>query len=189
MRLRARVVWIALPLTLVVVVLGAAVGLLLKVRADQNRQLDNLYDYQAPIFIWDKEVLSEGVETSKPIPQVPVQLPDGHVEVNKAIVLERGDWDGTSFVKSSDGKWFALTLLEDGEAKGTAVGLLLPEGYGAAVTCKPPKPPPPPNPLPPTSVFNCFFIVTLEADGGVRVHWTMFHRGSESGLEGHGSHG
>ena len=173
---------------LAIAVLGLTGITLASLRSAHAKQgvLENLYNYEAPIFVWDREVLRSGEMSSAVINQARIKLADGHIESDKAVQIRRGDWADGRFTDSPHGAWFMLTLFKDGQVKGTAVGQLLQQGYGAAETCKPPKPPPKPSPLPPivSETFDCYFIVTLQPDDGVEVRWTMFH-GADSGSISH----
>ena len=159
------------------VVIVALIGLtlfLLRAISSKNRDLEALFNYEAPTLIFDKVALPVGASASEVMKQVPVRLPDGEVEDNKAIIVARGDLSEGNFVQNPQGERFMLTLLVDGEPKGTATGLLLPGGFGTAIWCRDADGGG--DHAHGASGFNCFFKVTLEPDGAVRVHWTMFHR-------------
>ncbi|HXV87655.1 MAG TPA: hypothetical protein VD710_01025, partial [Nitrososphaeraceae archaeon] len=146
---------------------------------DPTRILDGIVEYEAPIFVWDKEVLKKGETTSEQIKQTPIKLPNGGTEDNKAIMVKRGDWvtsdRGSGFVLNPEGKNFEITLFANGVEKGKASGILLKPSYGCAMWCRDAKPGEVVSNPELTGEFNCYFKTTLKEDGGVQVLWTMLH--------------
>jgi len=147
---------------------------------DSDKILDGLINYEAPIFVWDKVVLKKGQMVSEEIKQTPINLPDGGVEDNKAIMVSRGDWmtsdKGSEFVNNAEGKSFEITLLANGEEKGKASGLLLPgEGWGCSMWCRDAMPGQTTTNPDAVGEFNCYFKTVLQENGGVQVLWTMLH--------------
>ena len=131
--------------------------------------------YEAPVKVWEKELLAPGVSSSAIMPQIPIERMDGTLEDNKAIMIERGDWvfsdNDSKFIQSSNGEWFKINLIVDDKLKGSSTGLLLTQGYGTAIWCRDALP----DPSASSNKFNCYFKVTLQNNGGVGVLWTMFH--------------
>jgi hypothetical protein len=156
---RAKVLW--LVSIAAIVTLGAG-GCAFR----EREELKRLANYEAPIFVWEKQVLAPGRAVSDVLKQAPIRLADGKTEENKAIQVRRGNPVGAQFVDDPSGKWFAITLLVDGQPKGMGSGVLLPEGFGTAIWCR--------DALT-ASEFNCYFRTTLQEDGGVKVRWTMLH--------------
>jgi len=147
---------------------------------DSGKILDNLIKYEAPIFVWDKEVLKKGQMVSEEIKQAPINLPHGGVEDNKAIIVGRGNWvtsdKGSEFVYNAEGKNFQITLLANGKEKGKTSGLLLPgPGYGCSMWCRDAKPGETTTNPEAVGEFNCYFKTILKENGGVQVLWTMLH--------------
>jgi hypothetical protein len=50
-----------------------------------ERDLGNLANYEAPVFVWDEIVLEKGENRSDLLKQTPIKLQDGRIEDNKAI--------------------------------------------------------------------------------------------------------
>jgi len=146
---------------------------------DPVKILDGLVKYEAPIFVWDKEVLKPGQTTSEMIKQAPIKTPDGGTEENKAIVVKRGDWAsserGSGFILNPEGKNFEITLFANGVEKGKGSGLILKDSYGCAMWCRDAKPGEVVSNPELAGEFNCYFKTTLKDNGGVQVLWTMLH--------------
>jgi hypothetical protein len=145
--------------------------------------IQNLSNYRAPILIWDKIVLKSGEVVSPVLKQIPVKLANGQLEENKAVVVSRGNYVNTSkgseFTRDPEGKWFQIELIKNGVTEGVSTGQLQPNGWGSADWCGPPNSVVGAANLEDAKleVMNCYFKTTLEKDGGVRVIWTMLHRG------------
>ena len=147
-------------------------GFLFIERTDAKRDLAGLLEYEAPIFVWERQVLAPGETVSGVLVQTPITLPDGTLEEPKSIVVSRGNWvvneTESRFVLDSQGAWFMVALTCCEAVKGRATGLLLDYGYGLAIWCRD-------NVADSAQNFNCFFRVTLMPDNSVRLLWTMFH--------------
>src|SRR5205809_6604535 len=79
------------------VVLAVSTGFYLRSARSKEKKLENLFNYEAPIFVWDKEALAPGETVSPLLKQTPIRLPDGHIETDKAVQIQRGTWSDGQF--------------------------------------------------------------------------------------------
>ncbi|MGC1134207.1 MAG: helix-turn-helix transcriptional regulator [Nitrososphaeraceae archaeon] len=154
--------------------------------ANENRGLEqdlgNLANYEAPIFVWDEIVLKRGENRSDVLKQTPIKLQDGRVEDNKAIIVSRGFMDNSTsppqFTLDSEGKWFMIEFIKNGQLVSVGSGKLEREvdgwGFGLAMSCW--RPIVSVADVGDSGEFNCFYKTVLEEDDSVRVLWTMLHR-------------